>query len=289
MLNYFLTFKDSQAFERLVHKVMHIFFIYEILRGFILKYNLINKEVKKEMLKHTNDYLLDKKIKMFQNPEGYKTSSDAVLLSSFLSNLADGAKILDVGSGTGGISLCLAYRFKNVEIKGLEVQEDLAALANLSAKENGFKNLEYICHDIQNKVAPFEFCSFDCVVTNPPYEQNGTKSPNKSKATAHNQGTINLEGWLSFCLKMLKPYGFLYLIHRTEALSEILKILSPKAGHFKIVPIYSRSAQKAKRIMIMAQKDSKTPLEITEPLIIHDENGYTLKANAILRKGEALF
>ena len=240
------------------------------------------------MAEYRKDYLLDKKVKMYQKEDGYKTSSDAVLIASLVDNLSDEAKILDVGSGCGGISLCLAYRFPKAKIYGFELQAELVELSNLNAKENRFSNLQYICHNIKDKKTPLPANSFEHVITNPPYEKNGTKSPNESKALAHNQ-EFSLEKWLNFCLKMLKPYGFLYLIHRAQALDEILNILQKKAGNICIVPIYSRAGQAAKRVMIMAQKTSKAPLKILPPLVVHTQNGHTKAAEQILRDGKSFF
>lgn len=241
------------------------------------------------MAEYTSDYLLDQKVKIFQGVDTYRTSSDAVLVSSLVDNLKTAEKVLDVGSGVGGISLCLAFRFQKNEMMGLEIQKELVHLSNMSAEANGFENLHYVECDISKKNEFLKNGSFDHVVTNPPYEKNGMKSPNKSKALAHNEQSISLEGWLLFCLKMLKPYGFLYLIHRAEALDNILNILHHKTGNIHVIPIYSKEGQRAKRVMIKAQKDSKSPLIIEPPLIIHDQNnGYTKKAKDILRSGQAL-
>ncbi|MBQ1612591.1 MAG: methyltransferase [Alphaproteobacteria bacterium] len=73
---------------------------------------------------YTNDYLLDKKIKIFQPVDGYRASSDAVLLSSAIQKVKTGETILDLGSGTGAISLCLAHRFPQANITGFEIQND---------------------------------------------------------------------------------------------------------------------------------------------------------------------
>jgi len=241
--------------------------------------------------KYTHDYLLDKQINIFQPENGYRTSSDAVLLSSLV-NIKNGDSILDVGSGTGGISLCLAQRLKNYnpKIVGLELQKNLAELANLSAEVNGFSDfLQYINADIKEKIA-LQNCSFHHVVTNPPYAQNDMPSPNKSKAFAHNHHDFSLTKWLDFCLKMLKPFGFLYLIHRAEALEEIVFALHKKAGNIRVIPLYSKKGQPAKRIMLIAQKDSKTPLKIYPPFVIHSKEGnYTKAAEKILRKGDDFF
>ena len=242
------------------------------------------------MSEYTNDYLLDKKIKIFQPVNGYRASSDAVILSSMVTNVKSDDSILDVGSGTGGISLCLAHRFYHNKIIGLEIQTELAKLANMSAKENGFENLIYYNCDIKEKNLPIKPCSFNHVISNPPYSQNDMPSPNLSKALAHNHSGLDLSSWIGFCLKMLKPFGFLYLINRAEAVSETLSVLYKKAGNIQIIPLYSKENQIAKRVIIIAQKDSKTPAKILPPFYTHNQDGnYTEKAQKILRQGQSFF
>ena len=60
------------------------------------------------MQNYSQDYLLDKQVKIFQPINGYRASTDAVFLSAMVSSVRNGDKILDVGSGTGAVSLCLA-------------------------------------------------------------------------------------------------------------------------------------------------------------------------------------
>ena len=239
---------------------------------------------------HTNDYLLDKKIKIFQPVDGYRASSDAVLLSAMPENNLKNARILDVGSGTGAISLCLAHRLQNnnVQIYGLELQKELVELSNESAKVNGFDFVRFYQSDIREKMETPEYkpCSFDVVISNPPYSERDMPSPNVSKATAHNHHNFDLNHWLAFCLKSLKPFGKLYLVNRAEALSDICSFLQGKAGNITILPIYSKQEQIAKRVVVSAQKDSKAPCRILPSLIMHDTNGkYSEIGDKVLRKG----
>lgn len=239
---------------------------------------------------HTNDYLLDKKIKIFQPVDGYRASSDAVLLSAMPENNLKNARILDVGSGTGAISLCLAHRLQNnnVQIYGLELQKELVELSNESAKVNGFDFVRFYQSDIREKMETPEYkpCSFDVVISNPPYSERDMPSPNVSKATAHNHHNFDLNHWLAFCLKSLKPFGKLYLVNRAEALSDICSFLQGKAGNITILPIYSKQEQIAKRVIVSAQKDSKAPCRILPSLIMHDTNGkYSEIGDKVLRKG----
>ena len=242
------------------------------------------------MTEYTEDYLLNRQIKILQPVNGYRASSDAVLLSAMVDKVKLQARILDVGSGTGAISLCLAQRLltSNVKIYGLELQSELAQLANKSAELNGFEFVKFCNTDIRQKNDNPELqpCSFDVVISNPPYSEHDMPSPNKSKATAHNFSDFDLDKWLSFCVKMAKPYGQIYIVHRAEMLPQICMALQNKAGGLKILPIYSKNGQKAKRVIVAAQKDSKAPCKILPPFVTHNNEGkYTDEAEKILRCG----
>ena len=240
---------------------------------------------------YTKDYLLNKRVIIYQPTDGYRASIDAVFLSSLIDSnkVSSNAKILDVGSGTGAVSLCLAYRLqeKNPQITGLDIQDNLVSLSNQSAKANGFSNfLKYEQCDIRGKVN-LKLGSYDFVITNPPYSDHDMPSPNESKKFAHNLQNFDLTAWLSFCLKMLKPKGYIALINRTEALNEILSAMHNKAGSIQILPLYSKQNQNAKRVIILAQKQSRGLTSILPPLYTHNEDGaYSESAEQILRQAK---
>lgn len=242
------------------------------------------------MIEYTNDYLLNLQVKIFQPVNGYRASTDAVILSALPERIKQQDRILDVGSGTGAISLCLAHRLQsqNVQIHGFELQPNLAELSNLSAQANGFSYfLHYhninICHD----TLPEKPNSFQHVISNPPYSEADMKSPNESKSLAHNFADFNLNNWIQFCLKMLAPFGWFYMINRAEALPQILYSLHGKAGDITIIPLLSKASQNAKRVLVSARKNSKTPAIIKPDFIIHQKDGnYTPQAEQILRLGK---
>ena len=65
------------------------------------------------------DNFIEGKIKIYQPKKGYRAGIDAVLLASCV-QVFKKCKILDIGSGTGVISLFIASKYKNVEIVGIE-------------------------------------------------------------------------------------------------------------------------------------------------------------------------
>ena len=237
----------------------------------------------------TADYLLDKQIRIFQPVDGYRASTDAVFLSSLISQVKANEQILDVGSGTGAVSLCLAHRFPQNKIIGLEIQSKLAELSNMSAAANGFENLQYLNFDIQQPQTVLPYGSFHHVISNPPYSDHDMPSPKLGKATAHNFRDFHLSEWIDFMLKMLRPQGYFYMVNRAEAVDEILACLYKKTGAIDIVPLYSKVDQPAKRVLISARKNSKAPTKIEQGLIVHNRDGsYTEKAHCILRLGESM-
>jgi len=244
-------------------------------------------------MNYTEDFLLNKRVKVLQPNDGYRASIDAVVLASMLKKIKKSQKVLDVGSGTGAVSLCIAKRFEdyNLDIHGLEIQESLCELSNKSAKLNNFDNLKYHNVNIKEKIKSIEANSFDHVVSNPPYAANDFASPNPSKARAHNESELDLHSWIKFCLKMLKQKGMFYMINRVERLDDIIKACHGKTGAIEIIPIYSKPSDvEAKRVLVIAQKDVKTPLKINKGFYMHEEDlSYSSKANDILLNAKSFW
>ncbi len=241
------------------------------------------------MIADTWDYLLNKTVKICQPKGLYHASTDAVWLAAAVNKVKMGDAVLDVGSGTGAVALCLAERFKdkNLGIEGVEWQEKLVEAANLSAEANGFDNVKFTEIDILNK--RYKPCSFNHVISNPPYSTADMPSPNDSKAKAHNFDKTSFDKWIDFCVKSLKPQGKFYMINRAEMLEYILADICGRLGGIEVFPIFSKPNDvKAKRVIVRAQKDSKTPLIIYAPIYVHNADGtHSETAEKVLRGGEA--
>ena len=75
------------------------------------------------------DDLEFKNFKIIQNTKGFCFGIDAVLLSDFAKNIKKDAKVLDLGTGTGIISILLCGKTRLSKIRGIDVQEEVAEMA----------------------------------------------------------------------------------------------------------------------------------------------------------------
>ncbi len=225
-----------------------------------------------------SDEFLGGRIKLVQKL--YKATSDAVLLSSFVA-VKTGQSILDIGVGTGVISMCLMAENPNIKVCGIDNFRPALDEARVNATLNQF-DIELIEMDITEKdVLKGRF--FDHVVSNPPFYSESSNGQSEYKKRAHHI-VVPLEKWVLFSMKKIKPKGTLTLMIRPGDLGKILPLMEKKLGNIQIYPIYSKENEMANRVVIQGTLGRKTETKINKPIIIHQKNGtYYPEINDILR------
>ena len=110
------------------------------------------------------DYVNDS-LRLIQNTEGLTFGTDALLLAGYISGKYKSA--IEIGGGTGIISMLLLTRGKAQRAVAVEVQEEFADLIKRNAELNGLSNrLTAVLSDIREYKNDAE-C--DLIFTNPPY------------------------------------------------------------------------------------------------------------------------
>lgn len=234
----------------------------------------------------TDDSFLEKKLRIYQPFQGYRAAIDPVFLAAIVP-AKKGETVLDVGSGAGVASCCLALRCPDIHLTGVEFFPELADLAIENHRRNGFV-YQSVVGDLRD--LPY-LGAFDHVISNPPFGAKGgeTPSPSLLKRRAHTESSLTLQEWIHFCLKHLKPKGTLSLIFKTRRLDELLTHVSGHLGDIHLIPLWPKEKTPSKRILIRGRKQSKAPLTLTPGLILHESDGsYTKAAENILRQGHFL-
>lgn len=216
-------------------------------------------------------------LKIIQNKDGFCFGIDAVLLSNFAKDIRNNSKVLDLGTGTGIVGILLCEKTKLSKIYGIDIQKDVCDMALRSVELNNLeKKFEIINTNIKNLNEIFEENSFDAIVSNPPYKKDNTglKNESETKLISRHEITASLEDFISVSSRLLKNNGNIYMVHRTERLSDLFYLLKKynlEPKKLRLVQSYINS--KPKLILVKATKNAKSFLNIEEPLIIYNKDG----------------
>lgn len=228
-------------------------------------------------------------LKIIQDKSGFCFGMDSVLLSDFAKEIKRNSAILDMGTGTGILSILLSAKTQDTKITGVEIQRQVAEMARRSVQLNHLEErISIVCEDIKKLKKKYEVGSFDAIVTNPPYKKIGTGriNENETELISRHEIAANLEDFIQMASYLLKDQGSIYIVHRPERLADIMISLrkyklEPKVMKF----IYPNQEKEPNLILVKATKNAKTFLKVEKPIYIYDLQGnYTKEVLEIYNK-----
>ena len=197
-----------------------------------------------------------KQFSIQQSKNVFRVGTDGVLLGA-LCQVENAQKILEVGTGTGLISLMLAQRNANAEITALDLNEDAVKLAQENFKNSPFSERLQVFHqDFKTFESQKEY---DFVVCNPPFfeENNSVKD-----ILARQQVELTFRNLIEKASKILSSEGIFSVIIPAESALEIEDLAKEFSLHLiKKINIYGIEGGNLKRNILefsFAQKPLET-------------------------------
>lgn len=180
-----------------------------------------------------------------QSEKVFRVGTDGVLLGA-LSDVSKANKILEVGAGTGLISLMIAQRNPKAEITALDINEDSAMLAGGNFSSSPFsERLKVISADFKT----FETKSkFDLIVSNPPYFE---ENESEKDILARQKVELGFTDLIKKSSELLAENGILSVIIPLSSGKEFIK----EAQQFQFnlirkITIYGIKDSKPKRLVL---------------------------------------
>ncbi|HEY5795132.1 MAG TPA: methyltransferase [Bosea sp. (in: a-proteobacteria)] len=236
------------------------------------------------------DKLLDGRLVLRQPRRGHRAGSDAILLAAAIPDIGEGP-LLDIGAGVGTIGLAVALAQPGVRVVLVERDAELAALATSNIALNRLdERVSAIAGDIAGPAAALGLqpASFACVAMNPPFypprEHRASPVPNRRAAHVA-EGT--LEPWLKAARRLLRPGGRIALIHRAEALAEVLDGLATGFGDVAVRPVHALADRPAIRIVVTAVLNSRKPAALLPAFVLNTPDGRFTPESEALHRGQA--
>ena len=234
---------------------------------------------------NTLDGFLGGRLSIAQPRRGFRAGHDTVLLAASVPALG-GSHVLELGSGAGVASLCLACRIPQVRVTGIEIDPELVALANENAERNGMADrVGFECGDAASIGGE---TTFDHVFFNPPFHPaSGEESPNMGRDLATRDAANAIAGWTRSAAALTRAAGTVTAILRADRVDQM--IAAGDGRGVVLFPLFPRSGEAPKRMIVQFQKGNSSPLHLTAGLVLHEQDGRnTDAAEAVLRHGAAL-
>ena len=214
--------------------------------------------------------------RIIQKKKGFCFGMDAVLLSGF-AQVKEGEVAVDLGTGTGIIPILLEAKTKGKHFTGLEIQEEVAEMAERSVRLNQLEaRVDIVRGDIKEASRLFGKASFDVVTSNPPYmnDNHGLKNPELPKAIARHEVFCTLDDVCREASLLLKSGGRFYMVHRPHRLAEIITALKT----YKLEPkrmklVHPFVDKEANMVLIEAVRGGRSMMKVEAPIIVYREPG----------------
>ena len=168
-----------------------------------------------------------KQFEIQQDRCAMKVGTDGVLLGAWARG---GQRILDIGSGTGLISLMMAQRFPDAQVWGIDIDPDACGQARENVAASPFADrVEIACCALQDfsksEAAMADGMLFDAIVSNPPFFVNGLKNPDSKRALARHSDSLPFSVLMRGVKRWLSDEGVFSAI----VPAEVLEIFVPEA------------------------------------------------------------
>ena len=175
-----------------------------------------------------------------------KVGTDGVLLGSWV-NCLNAKKILDIGAGTGLISLMLAQRNNECNITAVEIDKETSEEANININNSKWRDRISIINISINNFATSK--KFDFIVSNPPYFPANC-SKNK-RAIARHTNLLSFQDLIRTTVKLLSSKGMFSVILPKIAEATFCKIANAnKLFLIRICQVKGQKNSDVKRVLL---------------------------------------
>ena len=209
----------------------------------------------------------------------FRLSTDSILLAHF-ANCAPGKKrkhAIDLGCGSGIISVLLAHRDPALRIDGVEILPEAARLATENAALGGYGGrITIIEGDLRRHREFLQPGAYDLTISNPPYFacDSGKRPDDESSAAARGEYLCSLADVCSAAAYLTRWGGSFMLVHKPERLAEVFRAVASAGFEPKRVRFVQHNYKAPPcLVLIESHRGGKPSLSVEAPLILTNDDG----------------
>ena len=233
-------------------------------------------------------------VKLNEIEKSLSFGTDAIMLAAYIKRESR-HEAVELGAGTGVISLILAKEKAFSHIYDIEIQEELSNICSLNIREN---ELDGIITPINSDLRDINYSNFDkvkVVFANPPYmkEESGKKSESASRQICRHEVFGGIYEFCKCASGILKTGGKFYCVYRPDRLESLMDALKKNSLAPKRMTFVSIDEKHSpSSVLIEAVKDGKESLYLTPVMYLQKDGMSTDNSKTIyneLRFAEEFF
>lgn len=221
-----------------------------------------------------NSFFKFKQFTINQDKSAMKVCTDACVFGAWV-DVEKVERILDIGAGTGLLSLMVAQRNKTACINAVEIDKEAFLQATENVADSPFQSQISVFNAAIQDFLPVE--KFDCIITNPPFFQSDLKSPDAKINLAHHADSLSFEDLLVAVKRLLLPTGvWNVLLPIDEGL--VFQVLAEKSGWnmSRELTLYHQKGKKPfRKLMSFQHSELADYRPVSSELFIYEEDGKT--------------
>lgn len=209
----------------------------------------------------------------------FKPGTDSVLLAYFAksANIRKIKRAVDLGCGSGIISILLAYDNSNLLIDGIEIQPRAVQLAARNVFLSGMSNrINVIEGDIRRHREFLGHGGYDLTISNPPYYAPGSgKRPIADDIAAARGGALcTLDDLCKAACFLTRWGGSFLIVQKPERLADVFRAVCAHGFEPKRLRMVQHTRSSAPNLVLLeSRRGGKPSLKIEMPLILKNDDG----------------
>lgn len=221
-----------------------------------------------------NSYFQFKKFTVQQDRCAMKVCTDACVFGAWAGTLS-AKRALDIGTGTGLLSLMAAQRNQTAQIDAVEIDPQAAAQARENIADSPFADrIEVHQTPIQDFDPPHRY---DSILINPPFFQSDLRSPDARINQAHHAASLTFPELLTAVARLLGVGGTWHVLlppDESTTLTKMAEVLGWTKE--KELTLYHTFDRKPFRVMSTFRGTlASTQTTVSERLAIYEADGKT--------------
>lgn len=205
-----------------------------------------------------------------------KIGTDGVLLGAWTPIDRNPNTVLDIGSGTGIISLMLAQRSNALQIEAVEIDEEAYEQSVDNFENSPWSERLFCFHAALNEITDDPEDEYDLIVSNPPFFPENYKSENEQRALARFQDALPFEELIEAAALLLSENGIFALILPFKEEENFLALAKQYDLYpLKITRVKGGPSTEIKRSLLAFCREEKENYPIDELIIETARHIYT--------------